>query len=115
MLRSHDIEAFILAQPMTMTYSEIEKAVHERFGADCGWTRLHIMALWLDNITVRKGTFSAFDRDPEVREFVNDRLFRVSLDELRALCLATFGAERAPSRSALHRHSQRIRRDKVSP
>ncbi len=110
MPNDREIEAFILDQPRTVPYSDLERAVRARFGADCGWNRDRIVAFWQQATTVKPGTPSRLDQDPEVRQFIDDRLFRLTLDEIHAACLEAFGATRTPARSSLHRYSQRVRR-----
>lgn len=104
------IEAFILAQPRTVPYSGLEASIRERFGADCGWDRDRIAAYWRRATTVRPGTVCRLDQDHELRRFIEDRLFRLTLDELRTACVEEFGPDRAPARSSLHRYSQKLRR-----
>lgn len=59
----------------------------------------------------RQGPHSIFDIDQDVRRFVENQLathatFSVIAEE----CLARFGKDRAPSRSAIHRYYQRLRK-----
>lgn len=105
---NRQIEAFILEAPRTMTYSELEAAVRERFGAS-GWTAERIAEFWTARSEVRACRLGLLDRDGEVRRFVDDRLFRMTLDEMLEACRSVFGDARTPSRSALHRYSQRVR------
>lgn len=108
--RDRDIQAFILAAPRSMTFSDLEQAVRERFGDDCGWARSRIVMFWNERNPVTKGRRQRIDDDGEVRSFVDDRLHRLTLDEVRAAAIEAFGAERVPSRSALYRYWQRARR-----
>ncbi len=56
-----------------------------------------------------------FDRDRELRAFVLERLGKVSQSAIRAEAVEKFGAERAPSRSALARFVGRWKRDGARP
>ncbi len=105
------IEAFIVAAPRTFTWSELHNAVRQRFGEELaeGWTKDRIALVWASAHPMRRGLTAWYDRDPEVKRFVDDRLFRLTLTEIYDACVKMFGAERAPSRSALHRYSQQVR------
>lgn len=105
-----DIEAFILAADRNAGFSDLEAMVADRFGADAGWTKERIADFWRWSVPVLSGKPSRLERDHDVRRFVEDRLHRQTLDEIRAACAAAFGAARTPSRSALHRYGSRLRR-----
>ncbi|SMH32079.1 hypothetical protein [Azospirillum agricola] len=109
MNRDRDIQAFILEAPRTMTFSDVEKAVRVRFGDECGWSRSRIVAFWNERMPVKSGVRPRLDDDVELRRFVDDRLTRLTLDDVRAAAIAVFGVDRVPSRSALHRYWQRVR------
>lgn len=51
---------------------------------------------------------SRIDADPEVADFIAAKLGTVYLDDVVRLCLERFGAERAPSRSAVDRFRHRL-------
>lgn len=51
---------------------------------------------------------SPIDRDPEVATFIANRLGRMTFSDIREACLDRFGADRAPSRSAIHLYSIRV-------
>ena len=46
---------------------------------------------------------SPIDLDPELSTFIRERLGRDPLYRIAALCVERFGADRAPSKSAIHR------------
>lgn len=48
--------------------------------------------------------------DAEVRAFLDEHLFDGTLDTILARCVAAFGEDRSPSRSALGRYRKRLRR-----
>lgn len=53
---------------------------------------------------------SPIERDAEVAAFIAEAIGRLTAEEVRASCLARFGPERTPSRSAVTRFWQRLRR-----
>ena len=88
----------------------METACRERFGEARAWSRDRIIRYWKKSPPVVKGKPSRIDTDAEIREFVEDRLGRLTLGQLAAACREAFGPKRAPSRSAIHRHSMKLRR-----
>lgn len=56
------------------------------------------------------GQSAAFAKDRDVYEFIQARIFQVSLADLQAMIVEEFGASRAPSRSALGRYRVRMKR-----
>lgn len=52
---------------------------------------------------------SPIDRDPELAEFIMAASATTMLSDISAACLERFGAERAPSRSAIQRFLSRSR------
>lgn len=63
------------------------------------------------NVPGRKSQrLPAFYKDEEVRQFIDSRLWSASLDNLVAEAVARFGKKRAPSRSALHRYRDGVRK-----
>jgi hypothetical protein len=91
--------AFIDGLPIAMTFSGIASACLGRFGPERAWPRHKIGDYWF----ARHGTNlrSRFSRDPEIAVYVEDRAGRWTIKQLRAGLIATFGAERAPSRTAI--------------
>lgn len=53
------------------------------------------------------GRVSPIDRDPELADFIRSLMGREKLTQIAALCVARFGPDRAPSKSAIHRFWQR--------
>lgn len=103
-----EVRAFIDGQDRHATYTEMAEACLERFGAERAWSRSKIIRYWQSSRPIIKGRPQRVDEDPDVRTFVEDRLGRLTLDEIVALCREAFGG-RAPSRSAIHRYWQRTR------
>ena len=58
----------------------------------------------------RRGQIMKVDADPEMREFIMNLNTYLSIKDIVALCVEKFGKARAPSRSALHRWLQRLKR-----
>ncbi|ABD87118.1 hypothetical protein [Rhodopseudomonas palustris] len=52
---------------------------------------------------------SPIEHDSEVASFIADRLDRMTFADIRAECVARFGAARTPSRTAIHLYSVRVR------
>lgn len=48
--------------------------------------------------------------DPEVADFLYAEIGHMTLEQAREACAARFGANRTPSRSAINRYWQRVRR-----
>lgn len=58
----------------------------------------------------RKGRLSILERDAEVRLFVEQLLTQpLTYVEVAAMAQARFGSPRAPTKSTIHRHDQRLR------
>ncbi|HYH19125.1 MAG TPA: hypothetical protein VD995_10965 [Azospirillum sp.] len=104
-----EVEAFILKAPRTMTYSDLERAIRGRFGAERAWSAQQVAVFWSRTEAAVRRTHSRLATDDEVRRFVDDRLFRLTLNQVLDACTAEFGAARTPSRSALHRYSQQLK------
>lgn len=100
---------FIESLPRRLPYSAIEEKCIERFGAARAWPRLKIADYWNRHHAPRHGVPSKIYGDHEVREFIEDRLGRSTLDEIHAECLARFGPERTSSRSSIGEHWERLR------
>lgn len=56
------------------------------------------------------GKRAVFAYDAEVRKFVEERMWNMTLDKCAAEAKNRFGAKRAPSRTAIHRHRQRLQK-----
>lgn len=94
-----------------MTWSEIEQAIKDRFGEARSWSRTRIVTYWNEVCGSGKGRPSKLARDPEVARFVEDRLGRMKYEDIAAACEKRFG-NRAPARSSIHRHHQKLRHQK---
>jgi hypothetical protein len=57
---------------------------------------------------------SPIDRDPELAAFIADRLGMAKLAEIRSACVAEFGPDRTPSRSAIARYWLRLRQQRAA-
>jgi len=55
------------------------------------------------------GRRARFSYDAEVRKFIEESMWELSLDDMAAEALAKFGEHRAPSRAAIGRHRTRFR------
>ena len=104
-------EAVLENLPRHLTFSEMADACKRRFG-ERAWSRSRIVRYGYQAHPAKRGKRSRLTFDAEVRSFVEDRLGRLTLDTIVAECCATFGPERAPSRSAVHRHWKTVRRAK---
>ena len=109
-----EVAAFLDHLPRHLTFTEMAAVCLERFGVERTWSRAKILRYWDAFHPVRKGRSRRVDLDGELRAFLDDALGRLTLDRLVAACVARFGKERAPSRSAIHRYSQMSRRSRVA-
>lgn len=108
-----DIRAFLEGLRRDATYSEMATACRERFGVERAWSRSTIARYWRQTHPIFKGTPSPIESDAEVQAFLDDRLGRLTFEEIAAACRRHFGADRAPSRSAIHRYWKRVRSGSV--
>jgi hypothetical protein len=106
-----DIADYIENLPRHLTFTRIAEACRKQFGSRA-WSRSQIMRYWRASHPVKTGRKLRVDIDAEVRAFVDDRLGRMTLREIAAKCVATFGSERAPSRSGIHRYWMNIRNER---
>jgi hypothetical protein len=107
--RDDEVEAFVQSQPRHLTFSEVAEACHERFGAERAWSRDEIIAYWHSINRPRPGPASMIDQDVEVRLFLEDRLGRMTLNEIVEKCKFKFGASRTPSRTSIHVFWKKLR------
>ncbi len=56
-----------------------------------------------------QGGHSRIDSDPELLAFILGLPAHLTYPQIEAACRANFGAERAPSKSAIHRFVQRLK------
>lgn len=101
--------AFVRDAPAHLTYSELAEQCRARFGEARAWSADAIRVYWLTARIVRGGVPSPIETDRELRAFVEDRVGRWKISHIAAACRERFGDARAPSRSAIHRHWQRLR------
>jgi hypothetical protein len=104
-----EVQAFIDRLPQHLAYSEMAARCLEEFGPQRAWGRERITRHWLRGNPVRRGVASKVIADQDIRDFIEDRLGRFTLDVITADCKARFGADRAPSRSVIHRYWVRWR------
>jgi hypothetical protein len=104
-----EIRRFVHRATREVTFSELARQCRERFGPDRAWSARKIAIFWHRTRRPRWSTLSRIEVDPEVRDFVDDRLGLFTIDRIRSLCLARFGRERAPSKSAIGRYWLRAR------
>jgi hypothetical protein len=102
--RNHEVEIrrFIEYAPKAATYSELEAQLRERFG-DRAWSRADIVKYCRRGRLTRR---SPIETDPDLQSFIEERLWRLTLDELVIECRRRFG--RTPSRTAISRHAHRV-------
>lgn len=109
-----EVRQFLDGLPRHLTYSEMTTSCVRRFGQARAWSRAKIGRYWAVFHPPGKGKASRIDFDPEVREFVEDRLGRLTIRMILDECQERFGTERSPSKSSLHRYWQRSRKRKPS-
>lgn len=95
-----EIRAFVMNSCLP-THSLIAKTVEVTFGRERAWPVALIRAVRAT--IVRAGRRDRYKEDKPVLAFIADRADIATLDSLLAQGRATFGAERFPSRSHLHR------------
>ncbi len=105
-----EVGEFLDRLPRHITYNEMASACARQFGAERAWSRTKIVRYWNATHPARKGKTARIDLDPEVRDFVEDRLGRMTLDELVVACRDRFGPERSPSSTGIHCHWKRLRK-----
>lgn len=103
------VRAFIERQPRHLKYSEVAEACLREFGAERAWSCAEVAAYWHRVHRPKPGRASRVDQDPEVRDFLADRLGRVTLDQALEQSRQAFGRDRTPSRSAIHAFWSRLR------
>ena len=104
-----EVQAFVDRLPQHLTYTEMAARCLEEFGCQRAWGRDRITRHWLRANPVRRGGAPTVIADQEMRDFIEDRLGRLTLDAIAADCKTRFGADRVPSRSAIHRYWVRWR------
>lgn len=95
--------------PRSLTYTELARELCQRFGPDRAWSAEQITRYWQATRPVHRGQPARIAQDPAIRSFIDDRLGRMTLDELTDALRRQFGF-RAPSRSAIGRYWQSRRR-----
>lgn len=103
-----EIKAFLNKLPRQLPFTIIAAACRSQFGRRA-WSRRQIVRYWL-TYRVPKGRSSKFDRDAELRRFIDDRLGPFTVDETRTACLAKFGPARTPARATLYTYWWFVRR-----
>lgn len=86
-------------------FSAMAAACLDRFGAARAWPRDKIIAYWRLVHPIRRGGVSPIEFEPDIRDFIDDRLGRMSFDCITEACRERFG-DRAPSRSSIGRYSR---------
>lgn len=105
-----EVERFVERLPRSLTFTAMASACLEQFGPERAWSRSKIIRYWQATHPIRKGRASRLDLDPEVRDFVEDLLGRVTIESLVTRCRERFGTERTPGKSSIHLHWLRMRR-----
>lgn len=107
-----EVRAYIESLPNHLTYSDMAAACLEKFGLERAWSRSKIVRYWAAQHPTRRGVRSKLDQDPEVRDFLADRLGRLAMDRAIAEAKERFG-DRTPGRSSVHRFWKRLRAGRV--
>ena len=109
-----DIADYIEKLPRHLTFTRIADACRKRFGPRT-WSRSRIVTYWHATHPPMAGRPFRIAGDADVRTFVEDRLGRLAVDRIIDECRRKFGPTRTPSRSAVHRYWQKVRRDLTAP
>jgi hypothetical protein len=109
-----DMKAYLDQLPRHLTYSQMAEACLRRFGQRRAWSRTKIEQYWAMLHPPCNKPLSRIAADHEVRDFIDDRLGRLTLDMIVVSCRGQFGVERTPSRAAIHRYWQRSRQQNAS-
>lgn len=90
--------------------TRLSRAMVAAFGADRARSRstIHRQLAKLPNRS-RPARLGVLGRVPDIAAWVAERKTTHKLDDLRSECVDVFGADRAPSRSAIHRFIQSLR------
>jgi hypothetical protein len=90
--------------------TRLSRAMAQGFGADRARSRsaIHRQLAKLPNLP-RRARLRVLGRVPDVAAWLAERGTAGTLDDLRSECVAAFGADRTPSRSAIHRFIQCLR------
>ncbi|WP_096700196.1 hypothetical protein [Magnetospirillum sp. 15-1] len=105
-----EVREFVDQLHRLATYSEMAEVCLEKFGPDRAWSRSKIVRYWQTERPAHKGYRNRIDGNKELRNFIDERLGRLTLDELATECVKEFGAKNSPSRSSIHRYWDRVRR-----
>lgn len=100
-----EIASWLVMQPRNILFPVLASQCADRFGgAAWGEDRIRSFILRLPEKTRRPRAVSG---NPEMVAFINERIGTMPYAKLAEECRARFGSV-APSRSALHRHRQRM-------
>jgi hypothetical protein len=102
----HKVRLFLESLARDLTYTQMAERCLDRFGKARAWSRDKIRSYWLATHTVDISR-SPIDREPGIRDFIDDRYGRMTIDDIAFACRTTFG-NRAPSRSAIGRYVKRL-------
>ncbi len=100
-----EIASWLVMQPRNIPFPVLASQCADRFGgAAWGEDRIRSFILRLSDKTRRPRAVSG---NPEMVAFINERIGTMPYAKLAEECRARYGQE-APSKSALHRHRQRM-------
>jgi hypothetical protein len=91
----------------TNTLDQLRRAALERFGASAIPSRSVIHRFLQRRLSSGRKPRPGWPAD--IATWIKERQTSLTLDDLHAGCVSVFGADRAPSRSAIHRFVQRAR------
>lgn len=95
-----ELIAFLETQPRSMTYSDLSALMAEKFGATVAWDAAAIRQHFLRKPAAGRPGFA---RDPEVRAYILDRIWRLTGKEILDGLRTTFPDRKLPSKSSLYR------------
>lgn len=101
---------FLDRLPRHLPHSEKAAACLEQFGAARAWDTDKVARYWKWRHPKGTGRTTRIALDADLRDFIEDRLGCVTLDELTDACRERYGQDRAPSWSAIQRYAKRRRK-----
>lgn len=96
-----DVREFVDQLSRLATYTEMAEVCLKKFGPDRAWSRSKIVRYWQAERPAHKGYRNRIGGNQELHDFIDERLGRLTLDELATECVKRFGAKNSPSRSSI--------------
>lgn len=102
-----------------MTFEQVEAACRARFGGaapSLGTIRRYWISRFGPGVRTRRAVKPprSIVSDPELRAFIDERLSRMTFDEVTAACRMRFGVDRAPSHQTIIRYWWAIFRPRLA-